>query len=91
MYGKSRTNLTADHERSTPPCLLPSSLIRFLSSQATDLFDTILETQPRGGGGGGKSREDIVTEMSVDLLSKVPVFHPPPQSRSFHLRPLIWR
>jgi len=40
--------------------------------QATDLFDTILETQPRGGGGGGKSREDIVTEMCVDLLSKVP-------------------
>lgn len=40
--------------------------------QATDLFDTILETQPRGGGGGGKSREDIVTEMCVDLLSKTP-------------------
>jgi hypothetical protein len=48
------------------------------SFQATDLFDTILETQPRGGGGGGKSREDIVTEMCVDLLSKVstPSTHP---------------
>ena len=43
----------------------------FWRLQATDLFDTILETQPRGGGGGGKSREDIVTEMCVDLLSKV--------------------
>ena len=47
--------------------------LQFRESQASEVFDTILETQPKGGGGGGgKSREDIVTEMCIDLLSKLP-------------------
>ena len=47
--------------------------LQFRGSQALEVFDTIMETQPKGGGGGGgKSREEIVTEMCVDLLSKLP-------------------
>jgi len=47
--------------------------LQFRESQAAEVFDTIMETQPKGGGGGsGKSREDIVTEMCIDLLSKLP-------------------
>ena len=47
--------------------------LQFREAQASDVFNTILETQPKGGGGGGgKSREEIVTEMCIDLLSKLP-------------------
>jgi dynein heavy chain len=47
--------------------------LQFREAQAVEVFDTILETQPKGGGGGGgKSREEIVTDMCIDLLSKLP-------------------
>eukprot|EP00961_Rhodomonas_salina_P275081 3716415-Rhodomonas_salina.1 len=45
----------------------------FRLDNAEKVFSTILETQPKGGGGGkGASREDIVTELCKDLLSKLP-------------------
>jgi len=43
-----------------------------LHEAANFFFDTILETQPRGGGGGGKSPEEIETELCNDFLSKMP-------------------
>jgi dynein heavy chain len=47
--------------------------LQFREAQVVEAFDTILETQPKGGGGGGdKSREEIVTDMCIDLLSKLP-------------------
>ena len=46
--------------------------LTFRLQEASTFFDTILETQPRGGGGGGKSPEEIVTELCNDFLSKVP-------------------
>jgi dynein heavy chain len=47
--------------------------LQFRTSQAGEVFDTIMETQPKGGGGGaGKSREEVVTEMCLDLLAKLP-------------------
>eukprot|EP00960_Hanusia_phi_P069522 767109-Hanusia_phi.AAC.3 len=45
----------------------------FRVDNAEKVFATILETQPKGGGGGsGKSREEVVTELCKDLLSKLP-------------------
>ncbi|KAJ1489262.1 dynein heavy chain and region D6 of dynein motor-domain-containing protein, partial [Baffinella frigidus] len=47
--------------------------LQFRTTQAGEVFDTIMETQPKGGGGGaGKSREEVVTDMCIDLLGKLP-------------------
>ena len=47
--------------------------LQFRTSQAEDVFSIILETQPKGGGAGsGKSREDVVTDLCIDLLVKLP-------------------
>lgn len=54
------------------PGLNQNADLTYRLQQSADLFDTIMETQPRGGGGGGKSREEIVTDLCVDLLEKVP-------------------
>ncbi len=41
--------------------------------EATSLFKTLSETQPKGGGNdGGVSREDIVYEKSKELLDRLP-------------------
>jgi dynein heavy chain len=46
-------------------------IYRLRVSQQT--LDTILEIQPRGaGGGGGKSPDDTVVEMSDDFLKRLP-------------------
>jgi len=38
------------------------------------LFNTLSETQPKGGGGGGDgmSREEIVSEKALELLGRMP-------------------
>jgi len=38
------------------------------------LFNTLSETQPKGGGGGGDgmSREDIVSEKALELIGRMP-------------------
>ena len=46
--------------------------LTFRLQEAATFFDTILETQPRGGGGGGKSPEEIVTDLCNDFLAKTP-------------------
>uniref|UniRef100_UPI00398F1DFB dynein axonemal heavy chain 7 isoform X1 n=2 Tax=Pristiophorus japonicus TaxID=55135 RepID=UPI00398F1DFB len=41
-------------------------------SETQNLFDSILLTQSRITGGAGKSTDDIVFEVSTDILSRVP-------------------
>jgi len=48
--------------------------LTFRVKEVTALFNTLGETQPKGGGGGGDgmSREDIVSEKASDILSRMP-------------------
>ena len=36
------------------------------------LFDNILMTLPRQSGGGGKSTSDVIQDLAIDILSKLP-------------------
>jgi hypothetical protein len=49
--------------------LSTNNLSPFLSFQ---LFDSILLTQPRQTGGGGKSSAEMIEELANDILSKFP-------------------
>jgi dynein heavy chain len=53
--------------------LHPNADLTYCVKEATSLFKTLGETQPKGGGGdGGVSREDIVYEKATELLSRLP-------------------
>jgi dynein heavy chain len=53
--------------------LHPNADLTYLVKEATALFKTLGDTQPKGGGGdGGVSREDIVYEKASELLSRMP-------------------
>eukprot|EP00814_Leptocylindrus_danicus_P009510 CAMPEP_0116004988 /NCGR_PEP_ID=MMETSP0321-20121206/911_1 /TAXON_ID=163516 /ORGANISM="Leptocylindrus danicus var. danicus, Strain B650" /LENGTH=4605 /DNA_ID=CAMNT_0003473357 /DNA_START=128 /DNA_END=13942 /DNA_ORIENTATION=- len=53
--------------------LHPNADLTFRVKEATALFKTLGETQPKGGGGGeGVSREDIVYDKCSELLSRLP-------------------
>ena len=54
--------------------LHPNADLTFRVKEVTSLFNTLGETQPKGGGGGGEgmSREDIVLEKAGDLLGRMP-------------------
>jgi len=53
--------------------LHPNADITFRALQVKDGVTTILDTMPKGaGGGGGMSREEIVDRICEDLLGKVP-------------------
>lgn len=53
--------------------LHPNADLTFRVKEATSLFKTLSETQPKGGGNdGGVSREDIVYEKSKELLDRLP-------------------
>ena len=53
--------------------LHPNADLSFRVSEVNALFDTLGETQPKGGGGGGGiSREDVVYEKAGDQLEKMP-------------------
>jgi dynein heavy chain len=69
-----------DHVNSYPATDVPEVFglnmnadLVFRLDNAEKVFATIIETQPKGGGGGkGASREDIVTDLCKDLLNKLP-------------------
>lgn len=54
--------------------LHPNADLTFRVKEVNALFQTLGETQPKGGGGNGDgmSREDIVYEKAADLLSRMP-------------------
>lgn len=53
--------------------LHPNADLSFRVKEVNTLFNTLGETQPKGGGGGGGvSREDIVYEKCGDLIEKIP-------------------
>jgi dynein heavy chain len=53
--------------------LHPNADLTFRVKEATALFHTLGETQPKGGGGDeGVSREDTVFEKASDLLNRLP-------------------
>jgi dynein heavy chain len=41
-------------------------------NDTASMFRTILSLQPRASSGGGKSREEVLTETAMDILDKVP-------------------
>ena len=50
-----------------------NSDISFSKAFIQEVLDTIIEIQPKdAGGGGGESRESVVTRMCDDMLKKMP-------------------
>merc|ERR1711871_363084 len=53
--------------------LHPNADLTFRTKEVNALLDALGETQPKsGGGGGGQSREDVVMEMSMGYLDRLP-------------------
>jgi dynein heavy chain len=54
--------------------LHPNADLTFRVKEVNALFNTLGETQPKGGGGGGggMSREDVVAEKALELLNRMP-------------------
>ena len=53
--------------------LHPNADLTFRFKEVQGLLNTILETQPKSsGGGGGRSREDVVLEKCGELLESMP-------------------
>jgi len=54
--------------------LHPNADLTFRVKEVNALFNTLGETQPKGGGGGGGglSREDVVSEKALDILNRMP-------------------
>merc|ERR1719498_438703 len=53
--------------------LHPNADLTYRLKEATEMITTIIETQPKDTGGAtGKSVDDIVKELSMELLSKMP-------------------
>ena len=63
-------------ERETPAAygLHPNAEINFMTAQANDLFGSIADLQPRGGGGGAgtMSTAERAKQMLDDILEKLP-------------------
>jgi dynein heavy chain, axonemal len=53
--------------------LHPNADLTFRVKEALAMMKTLTDTQPKqGGGGGGQSRESVVNDKCVELLSKFP-------------------
>lgn len=54
--------------------LHPNADLTFRVKEVTALLNTLGETQPKGGGGGGDgmSREDIVSEKAQEIIGRIP-------------------
>lgn len=47
--------------------------LTFRMKESSEMMLTIMETRPKdSGGGGGKTREELVQEKSKEMLSKLP-------------------
>ena len=47
--------------------------ITFQTKESTEMLETIISLQPRtGGGGGGKTSDEVVGEIADDLVSRLP-------------------
>jgi dynein heavy chain len=57
--------------------LHPNADLTFRVKEVTALFNTLGETQPKGGGGGGDglSREDVVADKAKEILGRMPEFY----------------
>ncbi|KAJ1525369.1 hypothetical protein ONE63_010185 [Megalurothrips usitatus] len=61
--------------------------ITYQINTAKGILDTILNVQPKeGGGGGGETRESIVYRLAEDMLEKLP-----PQYNSFEVKEALQR
>ena len=59
-------------------CLSLSSSSRYQSKTAKELLDTILSIQPKdSSGGGGETREAVVSRQAADMLEKLPPSYVP--------------
>ena len=55
-----------------------STLSRYQSKTAKELLDTILNIQPKdSSGGGGETREAVVSRQAADMLEKLPPSYVP--------------
>jgi dynein heavy chain len=54
--------------------LHPNADLTFRVKEVNSLFDTLSETQPKGGGGGGDgmSAEDVVFEKAQEIAGRLP-------------------
>lgn len=74
-HGDFRKYIERFPENDTPEIfgLHPNADLTYCVKEATSLFKTLGETQPKGGGGdGGVSREDVVFEKASELLGRLP-------------------
>jgi dynein heavy chain len=52
--------------------LHPNAEISYMTQSTRELWGGLVSMQPRGGGAGGVSSEDIIARTAADIQSKVP-------------------
>lgn len=73
-------NVLREHVNTYPPTDSPEVVglnmnadLVFRLDNASKVFNTILDTMPKGGGGGGgQTREEMVVDICKDMLGKTP-------------------
>ena len=73
-------NVMREHVNTYPPTDSPEVVglnmnadLVFRLDNASKVFNTILDTMPKGGGGGGgQTREEMVVDICKDMLGKTP-------------------
>ena len=58
---------------------------RYQSKTAKELLDTILSIQPKdSSGGGGETREAVVSRQAADMLEKLPPAYAPHEVKTLN-------